>query len=638
MRTNLTCRAMLAGLVVCGLAIVGMADQLWRDKVEGTAANKGRVSIRNRADYQPAHLDDTFTLLPDARYDVAIISKPSQATSIEWKAGAPYKNPIEDQAIFFELRSRDADDCPPSIPAGAVVARIEGRDGIGGKFWLEVVPTLEVAPREGTGGGGTAARDWWGIDIGDLASPSALVLRDMFTPDQGYAQPELRATGNDYVPTLFAHASRTSPYVGTVNFSILEPQGEASYVWTINVHSDDSKVCSSSDPGWSPLTAANDYSAGVTNLAVGYYYLKTTQSGNGNIRRIDFVVYRLQVIHAGLNDREFEFGDILGQTVGEGITRDPAMPRVKIKFLPALPNTDTGFWFETLYDRPDRNDKFVVPVPGIVPANVLTGQWCDPIPNMPEGQMTGGLATIRCWRGPIGSTWPDYTKVADDFRVHLRGENPTEASAKARLTQEGAPWFAYAIAKRESGTQNGRSYLQFKEIGSIGPDFRENVKYLPNREDVAETAPQIGWGIMQLTTLLGGAKPTIDQLWNWKANIDGGLSFIKDVCLGKANGAHDCAAWWINRQETQQAQQDPQQPLANETFTWNGIAFKKNTARTPLDACTIQRYNGAALWVIFWQQPTQDEGGYWVGRGQDGQQASAYAAYLKDVLDKLETE
>ena len=52
-------------------------------------------------------------------------------------------------------------------------------------------------------------------------------------------------------------------------------------------------------------------------------------------------------------------------------------------------------------------------------------------------------------------------------------------------------------------------------------------------------------------------------------------------------------------------------PLQNYVFTFNGVDFQKGTARTPVDACAIQRYNGAAQWVIYWKNKTATTPGSW---------------------------
>ena len=86
--------------------------------------------------------------------------------------------------------------------------------------------------------------------------------------------------------------------------------------------------------------------------------------------------------------------------------------------------------------------------------------------------------------------------------------------------------------------------------------------------------------------------------------------------LGELYGLGACevdATDWINRQIGQQEAQVPGKLLANETFTFGGLDYEVGTAHTPIDACTIQRFNGAPYWVIYWHEAT----GEWLVRGGD---------------------
>ena len=91
------------------------------------------------------------------------------------------------------------------------------------------------------------------------------------------------------------------------------------------------------------------------------------------------------------------------------------------------------------------------------------------------------------------------------------------------------------------------------------------------------------------------------------------------------------ASAWIARQETQQIAEEPGKPLAGAVFTWEGVNFQKGTARTPTDACTIQAFNGAAKWVIYWKNKELDPptAGSWE------QKNDSYADYLKAVIGQL---
>jgi hypothetical protein len=95
-----------------------------------------------------------------------------------------------------------------------------------------------------------------------------------------------------------------------------------------------------------------------------------------------------------------------------------------------------------------------------------------------------------------------------------------------------------------------------------------------------------------------------ETLWNWKQNIVDGMAHLTNTCRIEATA-------WITEQELQQQAEEPGMPLENYIFTFNGVDFRKGTDRTPIDACTIQRYNSTALWVIFWRNRTADEPGSW---------------------------
>ena len=149
------------------------------------------------------------------------------------------------------------------------------------------------------------------------------------------------------------------------------------------------------------------------------------------------------------------------------------------------------------------------------------------------------------------------------------------------------PWYAIPIAKRESRLR------QFNTSGVLGPN-PSDIQFCPN------FGPPNGWGIFQLDN----PRPSAQQLWNWKGNVAGGKARLANPCRIEAEA-------WIASQETQQRAEEPTKPLENYVFTFHGIDFQKGTARTPIDACTIQRYNGAANWVIYWNNKTPTTPGSW---------------------------
>lgn len=237
--------------------------------------------------------------------------------------------------------------------------------------------------------------------------------------------------------------------------------------------------------------------------------------------------------------------------------------------------------------------------------------------------------TAVTWEGvPSGMEWNITNDIGDDFRggratlyceylgeplqmvFHIRGNNPTEATVRAEIGTN--PWYAIPIAKHESDRPSqGRFFAQFNTIGVLGPN-PDDYRYCPNFG-----APN-GWGIFQLDTPNPGAQ----ELWNWRTNVADGKARLANPCLTEAQV-------WIASQEEQQQQEEPTKPLENVVFTFNGVAFQEGTARTPIDACAIQRYNGAAQRVIYWKNKTATEPGSW-------EINEAYRAYVDAVCVEIQ--
>jgi hypothetical protein len=193
----------------------------------------------------------------------------------------------------------------------------------------------------------------------------------------------------------------------------------------------------------------------------------------------------------------------------------------------------------------------------------------------------GGNATVSANLDGLGIS----------FVFYVRGHNPTEAAAEGAIGTN--PWYAKAIARTESERQPrnppNRSYLQFNEVGNLGPGW-DDIQYAPNR-----SSDTIGWGMYQLTN----PAPSINQLWSWTANII--------AAQARMAGHRTEAQNWITSQEDQQKVDDPNKPLENYTFTYGtvqgGVTFQKGTNKTPVDACAILRYNGIDQgWPIWWDR------------------------------------
>ena len=110
---------------------------------------------------------------------------------------------------------------------------------------------------------------------------------------------------------------------------------------------------------------------------------------------------------------------------------------------------------------------------------------------------------------------------------------------------------------------------------------------------------------------------------NWRTNVCQGVRHVYDVCV-------PAATQWINRQIAQQEVEEPDMPLAGQTFIIGGVEFRVGTDKTPIDACAIQRYNGAPRWVIYWRNKTPTRAGAWCVR----QTATTYVANVMEYVNE----
>ncbi|MEO6904612.1 MAG: hypothetical protein ABI315_15885 [Bacteroidia bacterium] len=109
---------------------------------------------------------------------------------------------------------------------------------------------------------------------------------------------------------------------------------------------------------------------------------------------------------------------------------------------------------------------------------------------------------------------------------YIRGSNPTEQEVKNYLTSQNySEWFLIKIIRHESGsTVVGQAMKQFN-AGTKYDTARTNTIGCPN------LGYPRGFGLMQLdnfgTTNGVLLVATPNQLWNWKANIDRGVQFLR---------------------------------------------------------------------------------------------------------------
>jgi hypothetical protein len=107
------------------------------------------------------------------------------------------------------------------------------------------------------------------------------------------------------------------------------------------------------------------------------------------------------------------------------------------------------------------------------------------------------------------------------FTFQILGNNPDPATCKAQIiANEGSLWYAWAVAKHESGDSSSHPYYnQFANGTASGGAGAHGAKgnpfYAPSEGD--------GWGLFQLDTSSG--LPVItNYCWSWQANMEGWIS------------------------------------------------------------------------------------------------------------------
>ncbi len=266
----------------------------------------------------------------------------------------------------------------------------------------------------------------------------------------------------------------------------------------------------------------------------------------------------------------------------------PDMPQLEVGF-PGGPSGINVKWkFKCWYDRGNdvrksRNqtedtitiDKTSSPMP----ANQM---W--KLHQEPEwsGDFFGGKCELTYQLvGSDGSSLTSETTV----RFVIGGKNPDNAKAKTYIQscpdagQTGNLWFAYAIAKCETGEYryNGSFYNQFR------PNPANSRLGSPTWNNDGDDVPG-GYGIFQLTGNVSDATANISrkQIWNWQENVKGGL----DLLRSKRTTAVD----WMTQQRNSQNANGTALP----SHTVGSVTFAEGTNRKMEDAVTMKLYNGAS--------------------------------------------
>ncbi len=253
-----------------------------------------------------------------------------------------------------------------------------------------------------------------------------------------------------------------------------------------------------------------------------------------------------------------------------------------------------------------------------------------------QGEYRGKKATLF-WQLHRYEDQPEHQQ---QFVFHIRGRNPDWRAVENYIAQLFAewnidePWYVRPLARMESGRNRQRypapdnidiPYAQFNDNrSSLGPDkYYANINGLNINMKNYRFCPNFGgpngWGIM----MLDNPPATVRDLWYWPDNIQRGVDHLINTCRD-ASLEDGGAAAWINEQIQQQQRQNPDMSLNNQPFPYENCIFQSGTAHTPIDACTIQRYNGTGAfpangefqatpggWTIFWDNDANGGVGAW---------------------------
>lgn len=149
------------------------------------------------------------------------------------------------------------------------------------------------------------------------------------------------------------------------------------------------------------------------------------------------------------------------------INSTPQMPQLTSSLKPAGLSGSAKWRLHIEYKRTPRNDDEYYPGPWASSWKTLSAGSTWNIANEFGNQFRGGKATLYC----------EYQGGVVKRVFHIRANNPTEAAVVAEIGEN--PWYAKPIARHESGTQDNRTYLQFNEVGTLGPN-PSDYKYCPN--------------------------------------------------------------------------------------------------------------------------------------------------------------
>jgi hypothetical protein len=263
------------------------------------------------------------------------------------------------------------------------------------------------------------------------------------------------------------------------------------------------------------------------------------------------------------------------------ITAEPAMPKISVKAVSSNSSgkQEVSYRLKIEYRRDIRQDEDYFPATGVKKIKV-SEKWDVDFGD----KIIGGRATLYC----------DYGTTKDTIIFYIRGTNPTEQAVKDYLIAQNYDiWFLTRLIRQES------NYRHFNAGTNYGTGWNDS-QGCPN------FGPPHGWGLMQLDLLNGGQRPTAQQLWSWKANVDRGYEFLngekRTMVNNRLNAATNVRSLWYEKNPEDTVQGHVDQVEGNITYTHaNSTHFDfdfgaevSGQSRPFADAAWIKNYNGSS--------------------------------------------
>ena len=270
-----------------------------------------------------------------------------------------------------------------------------------------------------------------------------------------------------------------------------------------------------------------------------------------------------------------------GVDIAEGdcvyISDLPAMPQLTASFGNVL-NTGLVDWtLDITYNRSLRNDfeQYQITLPHDAVWSVFDAFGTD---------FRGGEALLQAS--------PQGLNCVTTFSFSIRAFNPSEIAAQSYIDATGNMWYDKRVAKHESGTQLGRSYLQFNEIETLQCNSLD-VRYTPNATVPLpnDPNPKFGFGIYQLTFIPG--PPTEQELWNWQTNVESGVGWL----VVKQGGANTAMLGYRIQANNDNGGIDV--PVPDTTI--GNVFFSDNSSIIMEHANGLKRYNGLGGTAPEWE-------------------------------------